>query len=97
MRRAFAISVALWGCGDPEAAQLFRVKEAVCACKTTACAQAALNEVPKPEIKSSHKSQRIVRDMLDCLARIYDEERPSTDPDAPTVPETSAPASARTP
>jgi hypothetical protein len=98
MRLAFVISVALWGgCGDQEVARLTEVMNAVCACKTPSCAESALKQVPQTEIKSSRHAQRIARDMLDCLSKLYDAERPSTDPDAPISPETSPPASARTP
>ncbi len=98
MRRAVVICVALvGGCRDPEVAQLQAVKDTVCKCKTASCAEDALKKVPQHEIKSGHKAQRVARDMLDCLARIYEADRPTTDPDAPTPPETSDHASARTP
>jgi hypothetical protein len=94
MRLLFVISVALGaaGCGDREAARLDKVKTAVCACKTASCAEAALKQVPQAEIKSTHRAQRIAREMLDCLKRVYDAERPTTDPDAP-APESAGHAS----
>ncbi|MDB4952796.1 MAG: hypothetical protein JWO36_365 [Myxococcales bacterium] len=98
MRVAVVISVAValfWGCGDPEVSRLKDVKQVVCACKTSACAEAALKQVPQSEIKSTPRAQKIAREMLDCLAKLYEADRPSSDPDA-TPPE-SAPASAQTP
>lgn len=66
----------------------------------TQCADAALKQVPQSDSKSTHRAQRIARDMLDCIARIY-EQREAPDNDDPTkpivAPGTSAPASARTP
>ena len=98
MRSAVVICVALLGgCGDREAAQLERIKDAVCACKTSSCAEAAMKDVPQSDIKSTHKAQRFAREMMDCLSKLYEDERPSTDPDGPTSPETSGSASARTP
>jgi hypothetical protein len=95
MRLSFVICVALvGGCGDPEVARLQEVKTAVCACKTAACAEAALKQVPQTEIKSTHKAQQVAREMLDCLAKLYEAERPNEDPDAA---DSSAPAAARTP
>jgi hypothetical protein len=93
----FVICVALLcGCGDREAADLERVKRAVCACKTASCAEAELKQVPQREIKAGHRAQAIAREMLDCLARIYEADRPSTDPDAElTSPGSADPASAR--
>ena len=95
MKWLFVISVALGACGDREAEQLAKVRDEVCACKTAKCAEAALEGVPKTNIESTHRSQRIAREMLDCLAEIYEVDRPSTDPDQPI--ETTVPASARRP
>jgi hypothetical protein len=97
MRLPFVICVALLGgCGDSEVARLKEVKQAVCDCKTSACAEIALKQVPQTEIKSTPRAQRLARDMLDCLAKLYDAERPTTDPDAIEA-EPPAPAAARTP
>jgi len=67
----------------------------------SACADRALKEVPQGEVRSSHRSQKIAREMLDCLAKIY--ERPADNPDTadetkPMVaPGTAGPASAASP
>jgi hypothetical protein len=82
MRLVFVICAALGGCGDPEVGRLTEVKGAVCACKTAACAETALKQLPQREIKSTHKAQLIAREMLDCLAKLYEAERPNEDPDA---------------
>lgn len=98
MRRALVICAALLGgCKDPEVEQLQHVKQLVCTCKTSSCGEDALKQVPQQAAKASHKAQQVARDMLDCLAKLYDAERPTTDPDAPTSPESSDRASAKTP
>lgn len=87
MRLPFVISIALLGgCGDREVSGLTAVKQTVCACKTAACAETALKQVPQKQIKSTPRAQRIAREMLDCLAVLYDAERPTTDPDVPPTP-----------
>ena len=40
--------------------------------------------LPKDTKQPSRKAQQYAREMLDCLAEIYDRDRPTTDPDAPT-------------
>ncbi len=72
------------GCGDRDIARLERVKKTVCTCKDVACAEAAMKELPQGDVKPSHREQALARDMLDCLAKLYESERPVTDPDAPT-------------
>jgi hypothetical protein len=82
VRWLLVISVALAACGDRDAARLEKVKDAVCACKTSSCAELAMKDIPKPDIKATHRSQTIAREMMECLSKLYDAERPSTDPDA---------------
>lgn len=91
VKRHFVICVALVAaCKDHELRKLSTVRDAVCGCKTVQCAEAALADVPKAKVASSPRSQRVARQMLDCLAEIYEADRPTTDPDAeiasPTVP-----------
>ena len=102
MKWCFVISVALSGaCRENEADKLAKVRDEVCACKTALCAEAALERVPKKDVESNVRSQQIARQMLSCLADIYEDERPTTDPDAelpePSGPGTPEPASARRP
>jgi hypothetical protein len=78
-----SFSLLLAGCGERQVDALTKVKQRVCACKDVACAEAAMKDVPQKDVKSNHRSQEVARDMLDCLAKLYDEQRPSTDPDAP--------------
>ncbi len=87
MLRLSVICVALviGACKGSEAEKLQQVRDTVCACKTAACAEAALDGVPKGKVEASPKSQRIAREMLDCLAALYEEGRPTQDPDAPVV------------
>ncbi len=103
MFRFFVIAVALVGCQDEQLTQVESIRDEVCACKTVACGEAAMKRVPQDKIKSTHKMQTVANAMLDCMARLYDETRPTTDPDAepaaaePTSPGSAAPASAKTP
>jgi hypothetical protein len=82
VRWLLVISVALAACGDRDAARLEKIKAAVCSCKTSSCAELALKDVPKDDIKVSRRSQQIARDMMECLSKLYEAERPTTDPDA---------------
>jgi hypothetical protein len=84
MSRALLITIGLFaaGCGDEQLARLTAIKDEVCACKTAACGEAALARVSQQEIASNRQTRRIARAMLDCLAKIYDRDRPDTDPDA---------------
>lgn len=85
MRIVIPVACVAWltACGDRDVAQLERVRDRVCACKTASCAEAAMRDVPQHDVRSNRRTQQIARDMLDCLARRYDAERPVTDPDAP--------------
>ncbi|HLL21248.1 MAG TPA: hypothetical protein VK427_03905 [Kofleriaceae bacterium] len=80
-------------CGDPQLERLQVVKDEVCACKTAACGEAAMKKVPQDKHTSAPRLQRVANDMLDCMAKLYDESRPTTDPDAET-PDVSSPGSA---
>jgi hypothetical protein len=78
VKRRFVICVALVaGCERHELKKMERVRDEVCACKTVACGEAALAKVPQKNVKSTPKSQAIARDMLDCMAKLYDEDRPA--------------------
>lgn len=72
-----AICHVLAACEDSQEAKLARVKDAVCACKTASCGEAAMKDVPQPDLPSNVRTQKIARDMLDCLAKLYEAERPA--------------------
>ena len=85
MSRFLVIWIALaLGCRDPAVSRLDEVRAAVCMCKSTPCAEAAMKVVPSMKIKPSPRSQKIAREMLDCLAKLNAGERPTTGPDEPT-------------
>lgn len=94
--RWLAVLVMLAGCTDHGAERLTRIKSEVCACKTVSCAEDAMKGVPREAIESTHRTQTIARDMLDCLAKLTAAERPVTDPDAEDSAE-EPPAPARQP
>lgn len=81
MRWLLVICIALAACGDRDAERLSKIKDAVCSCKTSSCAELAMKDVPKDDIKATPKAQQVAREMIDCLHKLYEAERPSTDPD----------------
>lgn len=91
MYRLLVISVALAiGCRDGGLSRLESIRDEVCHCKTAACGEAAMKRIGDTKVESNARSQRIARDMMECLARLYDGERPETGPDV----EVTAPGSA---
>jgi hypothetical protein len=72
----------LAACTDHRIERLTSIKSEVCACKTVSCAEQAMKGVPQDTGKSTHRTQVIARDMMDCLAKLAAVERPATDPDA---------------
>jgi hypothetical protein len=80
------VAIAVGACSANEAEKLERIRDEVCACKTASCAEAALERVPKHDVQSTPRTQRVAREMLDCLAEIYEQDRPTQDPDAPIEP-----------
>ncbi|HTL32102.1 MAG TPA: hypothetical protein VL326_03195 [Kofleriaceae bacterium] len=100
MKWLFVISVALVSaCGDREATKLAKIRDEVCHCKTAKCADEAMARLPTKNIQSTPRARKIAREMLDCVYEVYKTNAPIDDPDAeaPNDPETSDPASARTP
>jgi hypothetical protein len=88
MSRSLVIAVALLAaCADKQLEQLQDIKDEVCACKTPECGEAAMKKVPQGEkMKSDAKKQRLARDMMDCMAKLLEQGRPTTDPDAEAPP-----------
>lgn len=82
VRSWLAILVTVVGCTDHGVERLTSIKAEICACKTASCAEQAMKRVPRETIESTHRTQAIARDMLDCLAKLQAAERPTTDPDA---------------
>jgi len=82
VRSLLAVLIALVSCNDHGAERLSKIRQKVCACKTASCAEQELKLVPQDTIQSTHRTQAIARDMLDCLAKLQASERPITDPDA---------------
>lgn len=80
--RCLVIAIALAGCRDPELVKLEETRAEVCACKTAACGDAAMKKVPQDKVHSTHRTQQVARDMLDCLHKLYLQNAPNVDPDA---------------
>ncbi len=86
MSRMAVIALALAaGCRDPGVVELEAIRDEVCKCTEAKCAEAAMKRVPQKEAPNDHRSQRIAREMMDCLAKLYEAERPATGPDAETT------------
>jgi hypothetical protein len=81
LRRLVIVVAVTAGCGDKQLERLAEIKDEVCACKTPACGDLAMKKITQSEIKSTNKTQRVAREMLDCIAKL-NSERPTTDPDA---------------
>ena len=75
------VALAVGACGDRELKKLGRVRDSVCACKTVACAESAMADLPKGKVESTPRSQHLAREMMNCLAELYAAGRPSNDPD----------------
>jgi hypothetical protein len=69
------------GCREDELSKLQAIRDEVCACKSVACGDAAMQRVPVIAGAGKRRSQVIARAMLDCLARLYEGARPKTGPD----------------
>jgi hypothetical protein len=79
---ALAAGALTGACRDPQLEQLEAIRDEICACKTSACGEAALKRVPQDQVKSDLRAQEAARKMMDCLKDLYLKDRPSTDPDA---------------
>ena len=82
MLRCLALLAVLAGCEDKQLARLETVRSEVCACKTPACAEAAMAKLPKEDIRSDHRTQAIAREMLDCVSKVNEAAKPPEDADA---------------
>ncbi|HEY1555972.1 MAG TPA: hypothetical protein VGF94_14140 [Kofleriaceae bacterium] len=81
-RFVICVALAAGACGDRGASELARVRDAVCACKTPSCADDAMKTVPQRDVPSNARTQKIAREMLECVARLHEQGRPTADPDA---------------
>jgi len=82
MRRTVILLALAAGCRDPGITELEGIRDEVCACKTASCAELAMKRVATTDVPNSHRSQTIAREMMDCLSKLYEAERPATGPDA---------------
>lgn len=69
------VALAVAGCRSHEIVALQEVQEAVCACKDSACAEKAMADLPKADQKSTPRTQELARQILDCVAKIYEDEK----------------------
>jgi len=70
VRSCLVVLAALAACADQDAVMLTTIKDAVCACETTACTDRELARVPQETIKSTHRTQTIAREMMECVADV---------------------------
>lgn len=73
--RRLAILVALAACSDRDTVNVEEISAKVCACKTSKCATAALDELPKVPPNGSHRIQTAAEDARNCLAKLIDAEK----------------------
>lgn len=90
-----AVVLCSHACGDTEITKLEAIRATVCACKTAACGQAAMQQLPAvigtKKTASTYRSQEVARAMVSCLAKLYEEAKPETGPDVDTdVPDPAA-------
>jgi len=96
MAAVLALGAGLGGnaCRDAQLVELESIRAEVCACKTAACGEEAMKRVPQGEVRADHHAQRIAKKMMECLSRLYLEDRPQADADAGEPAQTPAPAPA---
>ncbi len=83
MLRLVVISLALAaGCRDPGITELEGIRDEICSCKAAKCGEDAMKRVPSTKVPNNHRTQTIAREMMECLAKLYEAERPETGPDA---------------
>ena len=69
------------GCRENELSKLEASRDEICACKTVACGDAAMARVPVVPGAGNRRSQVIAREMMNCLAKLYDSDKPKAGPD----------------
>jgi hypothetical protein len=82
VRSCLAILVTLVACRPHDVEEMTAITTEVCACKTASCADQAMARVTKESIGSSPRTQALAREMIACVVKLQDAERPVTDPDA---------------
>lgn len=98
MPRRIALALALAaGCRDPGVIELEGIREEVCRCADAKCAETAMKRVPGTEVPNNHRSQKIAREMMECLAKLYEAERPTTGPDTEVEAEAGGSAASAAP
>ena len=80
--RRLAILIALGACSDRDIVQVEDISAKVCACKTSKCAEAALDELPKVPPGKNRRVQIAAEEARNCLAKLLDAEKPSPDDEA---------------
>lgn len=93
MLRLAVIAIALCGCRDERLRSVKAVRDEVCACKTIECGEQAIKKLPQTDVKPDHRQQQLAREMTNCLAKLYLNDRPQEDPDeAPADSDDTPPA-----
>ncbi|CAN5819588.1 hypothetical protein BH11MYX2_BH11MYX2_35790 [soil metagenome] len=69
---------------DRELSKLQAIRKEVCACTTAACGDAATKKLPSvapSRVQSaSYREQVTARAIVDCLAKLYEQDRPKSEP-----------------
>jgi hypothetical protein len=81
------------GCKDEAISALESTRDKVCACKTAACVDTAMNALVDRPTDKQHRAESIARDITDCVARIYRQtDAAPPPPDAAPGADDAAPA-----
>lgn len=72
--------IALAACRDAEVDRLGAIKAKVCACTSSQCADAAVKEVGAHAVASTRQTRRLAAEMLACVAKQHDKDRPADEP-----------------
>jgi entry exclusion lipoprotein TrbK len=82
--RALVVVVALVaGCKDDAIEALESARSRVCECKDATCVNAAMDAMQDHPTKHQRKAEAIAREIMDCVARVYQQTDARVDePDA---------------
>jgi hypothetical protein len=85
--RALLVILALGaGCKDDAIAALESTRNRVCECKDATCVNAAMSAMKDHPTKHQRKAEAVAREIMDCVARVYQEtDAPMDLPDAATA------------
>ncbi|HEY4057567.1 MAG TPA: hypothetical protein VGM39_13205 [Kofleriaceae bacterium] len=86
---------------DPELGKLEALKKEVCACTTAECGDAAMKQLPAVGAgraqPSTYREQAAAHAIVNCLAKLYEQDRPKAEPPVDDSDDTQAAAGSANP